>query len=75
MRQTSSQFQAASLKSRKAGQWLWEADRPVVSQTRLIERRPRQTSQAVAIKVKVVKTSERKQGAKGASIESQQGVR
>src|SRR3954468_14691745 len=69
MRHNSSQFQRAWLNRRKAAEWSWEPACPVVSQRRLMVRRPRQTTQAVAISLKVTKTSARKQGAKGASRE------
>jgi len=48
-RQTSSQFQAAWLNSRKAAAWLRCSLWPVVSQTRLMVRRPKQTIQAATI--------------------------
>src|SRR5262249_46531358 len=75
MRPISSQFQAAELNRRKALEWSSCRERPVVSQTRLTVRRPRQTTQAALMQQKVLKTSGRKQPAKGASREARQGVR
>src|SRR6516162_497964 len=73
-RQTSSQFQAAELKRRNAWLWSCSAERPVVSQTRLMVRRPRQTTQAATRAEKVEKGSQRKQTQKGPSRARKLGV-